>query len=258
MKLIIYKHSAKEIFLLIIDAHIHIGKWSDVFFNYESTVDEAIDVMKKSGVEAAVCMPADATSNEELFSQTYKNPKFKFYYKAWINPNDKSLDSFLEKNLDKISLFKVHPSIQKKKITDASYDKYIRLASENRKPVVVHCGRWQEIASYKFPLELAEKYQDLILILSHLGGDQPSLYLQCAETVKNKKYKNVYLGTESVREFYFVNKVVHTVGAEKVIFGSDYNLGLPLSYIPIIESLNIQAADKELIFSENILRLINN
>ncbi|MEZ4691089.1 MAG: amidohydrolase family protein [Ignavibacteria bacterium] len=163
----------------------------------------------------------------------------------------------MEDDIDRVSLFKVHPSIQRKRITDESYDKYMKIAAENKKPVVVHCGRWQEIASYKFPLELAEKYPDLILILAHLGGDQPSLYLECAETIKNGKYKNVYLGTESVREFYFVNKVVHTVGAEKVIFGSDYNLGLPLTYIPIVESLDIPASDKELIFSGNILRLIN-
>lgn len=241
----------------IIDAHIHIGKWSSIFYNYESTVAEAITVMKNSGVEAAVCMPTDATSNEELFSKTYDNPDFKFYFNAWINPEDINLDSFLEKNIDNVSLFKVHPSIQKKKITDQSYDKYTRLAAEKKKPVVVHCGRWQEIASYKFPLELAEKYPDLILILAHLGGDQPSLYLECADIIKNKKYKNVYLGTESVREFYFVNKVVRKVGSEKVIFGSDYNLGLPLTYIPIIESLDIPASDKELIFSGNILRLIN-
>lgn len=242
---------------MIIDAHIHIGKWSNIFFNYESTVKQAIDVMKKSGVSAAVCMPADATSNKELFAQTYNNPDFKFYYKAWINPDDKDLDIFLENNIDSISLFKVHPSIQRKKITDGSYEKYMRLASEKKKPVVVHCGRWQEIASYKFPLELAEKYPGLILILAHLGGDQPSLYLECAEEIRNKKYRNVYLGTESVREFYFVNKVVHTVGAEKVIFGSDYNLGLPLMYIPIVESLNIPASDRELIFSGNILRLMS-
>ncbi len=242
---------------MIIDAHIHIGKWSSIFFNYESTVKQAIDVMKKSGITAAVCMPADATSNDELFSQTYNNPDFKFYYKAWINPDDKNLDGFLEKNIDKISLFKVHPSIQRKRITDKSYDPYMRLASEKKKPVVVHCGRWQDIASYKFPLELAEKYPELILILAHLGGDQPSLYLECANVVKDKKYKNVYLGTESVREFSFVNKVVHTVGAEKVIFGSDYNLGLPLMYIPIVESLDIPASDKEMIFSGNILRLMS-
>jgi predicted TIM-barrel fold metal-dependent hydrolase len=242
---------------VIIDSHIHIGKWSSIFFNYATTVKQAIEVMKKSGVDAAVCMPADATSNEELFSKTFDNPEFKFYYKAWINPDDEGLDRFLEMHINDISLFKVHPSIQKRKITDISYDKYMRLASEKKKPVVVHCGRWQEIAGYRFPLELAERYPDLILILAHLGGDQPSIYLECADEVKKPMYKNVYLGTESVREFYFVNEVVHKAGAEKVIFGSDYNLGLPMTYIPIIESLNIPASDKELIFSGNILRLIS-
>ncbi|MEO6693720.1 MAG: amidohydrolase family protein [Ignavibacteria bacterium] len=242
----------------IIDAHIHIGKWSEIFMSYESTVAEAIRVLKESGVDAAVCMPTDNTSNEKLFRQTHNNPDFKFYYNAWINPSDTELDDFLKKNICNISLFKIHPSIQKKRITDRSYEKYIQLAVNNKKPIVVHCGRWQEIAGYKFPLELAEKYSGLTLILAHLGGDQPSLYLQCAEEIKEKKFKNVYLGTESVREFYFVNKLVHTVGADKVIFGSDYNLGLPLTYIPIVESLNIPSSDKELIFSENILRLIKN
>lgn len=241
----------------IIDAHIHVGKWGPIFFNYESTVQQAVDVMKSSGVDAAVCMPADATSNDELFRETMSREDFKFYYKAWINPDDGKLDEFLEKNIDDISLFKIHPSIQRRKITDESYDKYLRLAAEKKKPVVVHCGRWQEIAGYSFPLECARKYPGLILILAHLGGDAPSIYLECAKEIRKPEYGNVYLGTESVREFYFVNKVVHTVGAERVIFGSDYNLGLPKTYIPIIESLEIPASDKELIFSGNILRLMN-
>jgi predicted TIM-barrel fold metal-dependent hydrolase len=240
----------------IIDSHVHIGKWSEIFFNYETDVKEAIDVMKKSGVAAAVCMPTDITPNKKLFSETVNNPDFKFYYNAWINPDDESLDNFLEENIDQISLFKIHPSIQRRRITDISYEKYLKLASESKKPVVVHCGRWQEIAGYKFPLEAAEKYPELILILAHLGGDQPSLYLNCAEEIKEKKYKNVYLGTESVREFYFAGKAVNTIGAERVIFGSDYNLGLPQMYIPVVESLKISDEDKELIFSGNILRLM--
>lgn len=242
--------------MIIIDSHIHIGQWSDIFFKYNSTVDEAIEVMKKAGVSAAVCMPADNESNQKLFDETVNNPNFKFYFKAWIDPDDPTLDDFLNKNIDKISLFKIHPSIQRKRITDDSYAKYLKLAEEKKKPVVVHCGRWQEIASYNFCLEVSKKYPDLILILAHLGGDAPSIYLECAKTVKNGNYKNVYLGTESVREFKFVEQVVKTVGAEKVIFGSDYNLGLPQMYIPIIENLDIPNSDKELIFSGNILRLL--
>lgn len=242
----------------IIDAHIHIGKWSELFYNYESNVQEAVTVMKKSGVDSAVCMPADNTPNEHLLKEVYDLTDFKFYFNAWINPEDKKLDEFLKNNMDKISLFKIHPSVQRKRITDQSYKKYLELACEYNKPVIVHCGRWKEIAGYNYPLEVAVKYPELVLILAHLGGDQPSIYLECADEVKNKKFDNVYLGTESVREFYFVNKVVRKIGAEKVVFGSDYNLGLPLMYIPVVESLDIPASDKELIFSGNILRLLNN
>lgn len=240
----------------IIDAHIHIGKWSDIFFNYTSTIEQAVDIMKKSGVEAALCMPADFTSNDVLFKEIQKTD-FKFFYNAWIDPTDNHLDNFLEKNLNKISAFKIHPSIQRIKITDPSYEKYLQMASDSGKPVVVHCGRWQEMAGFKIALEAAERFPEMKLILAHMGGDQPSLYLECAEVVNESKYKNVYLGTESVREFYFMDVAVKKAGAEKVIFGSDYNLGLPMTYIPIIDSLNISAEEKEMIFSGNILKLIS-
>ncbi|MBV6478465.1 MAG: hypothetical protein HGGPFJEG_01220 [Ignavibacteria bacterium] len=242
---------------MIIDAHIHIGKWSGIFFNYESNVEDAVKVMKKAGVEAAVCMPADNTSNDELFNEIKKFPDFKFYFNAWINPDDKSLDNFLKENLKHISLLKIHPSIQKRRITDISFEKYLRIAEENNKPVIVHCGRWQEIAGYSFALEAAEKYRKLNLILAHMGGDQPSIILNCAGEIKKRKLNNVYLGTESVREFYFVNEAVKMISPEKIIFGSDYNLGLPEMYIPVIDSLKINSSEKELIFSGNILRLMS-
>ncbi|KAA0210795.1 hypothetical protein FBQ84_02990 [Ignavibacteria bacterium CHB1] len=243
---------------MIIDSHIHIGKWSEVFFNYTSTVEQAIYVMKSSGVDAAVCMPTDSTSNLELFAQTIDNRDFKFYYMAWINPMDPELDKFLENNINRISLFKIHPSLQKRRITDPSFVKYLALAESRRIPVVVHCGRWQEIASYKFCLEVSVMFPGIPLILAHMGGDQPGLIMECAIEIARNRYNNVYLGTESVREFYFVNNAVKIVGADKVIFGSDYNLGLPSMYIPLIESLDIPATDKEQIFSGNILRLISN
>jgi uncharacterized protein len=242
---------------LIIDSHIHIGKWSDIFFNYSSTAEEAVAVMLKAGVDEAVCMPADATSNEELFNEVKLQSDYNFHFCAWINPDDNNLDDFLEKNLKNISAFKIHPSIQRKRITDTSYKKYLKLASENSIPVIVHCGRWQEVAGFRFPLECACEDEKLILILAHLGGDQPSLMLECAGELKNEKYKNIFMGTESVREFYFVNEVVKITGAEKIIFGSDYNLGLPQSYIPIIDSLKISSEEKEMIFSGNIKNLFS-
>ncbi len=240
----------------IIDAHIHIGQWSEMFRSYSSTIEEAVEELKRSGVDEAVAMPTDKTSNRELFEGLRKSD-YKFYYNAWIDPADTDLDNFLQENINGISCFKIHPSIQRKKITDESYQKYLDLASQKNIPVVVHCGRWKEMAGYELCLQSAKKFPDLKLILAHLGGDQPNIFMECAEEVISPEYKNVYLGTESIREFYFVNELVKKVSPQKVIFGSDYNLGLPATYIPIIDRLKISEAEKELIFSGNILRLIN-
>jgi uncharacterized protein len=241
----------------IIDGHTHIGRWSRLFLHYESTLREAVEIFKKSGVSEAVCMPADDEPNERLLEKIKIIKNFKIHFCAWINPNDKSLPAFLEKNIDSIKFFKIHPSLIKKKVTDKIYKKYISIAEDCRKPLIIHCGRWKEIAGYQFPLELARQHPGLKVILAHLGGDQPSLCISCAEEIKKGKYKNVFLGTESVREFYFVNKVVKTVGPERIIFGSDYNLGLPQMYFPIIDSLKILPAEKEMIYSGNISGLMN-
>jgi len=241
----------------IIDGHTHIGKWSEVFLNYSTDVNDAVKVMKKFNIDSAMAMPANDTSNEELLNQIREQNEYKFYFCAWINPDDENLDIFLEKNLEIIRFFKVHPSFQRKRITDESYKKYIEIAIDKKIPVIVHCGRWQEIASYSYPIETAKKYPELKIILAHLGGDQPNLCINAATEIKFSNLKNAYLGTESVREFYFVEQVVKIAGAERVIFGSDYNLCLPATYIPIIESLNISDAEKEMIFSGNILSLIN-
>ncbi len=240
----------------IIDGHIHIGKWSEIFLNYSTTVEEAVEVMKESGVEGAVAMPADATSNEELLSDIKKIKDFRFYFCAWINPEDRGLANFLEENAGDVKFLKYHPSLIRKRITDEALIPYLEIAGKHKLPVIVHCGRWQEIASFEYPIEAARNFPEVNFILAHLGGDQPSLCTAAAKAVKESGLKNLYLGTESVREFYFVNEVVKTAGAERILFGSDYNLGLPGMYIPIIEKLRISNEEKEMIFSGNILRLI--
>ncbi|MFZ4591199.1 MAG: amidohydrolase family protein [Ignavibacteria bacterium] len=241
----------------IIDGHIHIGQWSDVFLNYNSTIEEAVTVMKESGVSSAIALTCDTFENEKLLKDILSVKDFVFHFAAWINPEDKTLDKFLEDNSKHIKCLKVHPSFQRKNVLDESFQKYFDYAEELKIPVIIHCGRWKEIASFDFPIALAKQRPGLNIILAHLGGDQPSLCTSCATSVKESGADNLYLGTESVREFYFVNEVVKTVGAEKVIFGSDYNLGLPKMYIPIVESLKISQEEKELIFSGNVSRLLN-
>jgi hypothetical protein len=241
----------------ITDGHVHIGRWSSVFLDYESDVKEAAEVMKSAGVDSAVALPCDTFENEKLLKEILNQNEFRFHFACWINPDDTNLDSFIENYGVHIKALKIHPSFQRRNVLDMSYQKYFDYAESRNIPAIIHCGRWKEIAGYNFPLELAEKRKSLNIILAHLGGDQPSICTSCAQDIRAKSLKNVYLGTESVREFYFVNQVVNIAGADKVIFGSDYNLGLPQMYIPIVEKLKISNEEKQMIFSGNISRLLN-
>lgn len=241
---------------MIIDGHIHIGKWGEVFLNYQTTVSDAINVMKQAGIDEAVCFPANETRNIDLLNEIKLHPNFPFHFTAWINPDDAELDSFLEHHLNEIKFFKIHPSFQKRRITDSSYRKYIQIANDLHIPIIVHCGRWAEIANFRFPLAIAKEFPNLTLIFAHLGGDQPNLMMECANELSNNSYKNVYLGTESVREFYFVEQIIKKLGAKRIIFGSDYNLGIPQMYISLIDALKISSEEKELIFYHNIKNII--
>jgi len=242
----------------IIDGHVHIGKWSSVFLDYETGVKDAVGVMKSAGIDSAVALPCDTFENEKLLKEILKyKEEFRFYFACWINPDDTYLDTFISEYGSEIKALKIHPSFQRRNVLDKSYEKYFDYAESVNIPVIVHCGRWKEIAGYNFPLELAGRRKNLNVILAHLGGDQPSICTSCAQDIRGKGLKNVYLGTESVREFYFVNEVVKTAGADRVIFGSDYNLGLPQMYIPVVESLKISDEEKQLIFSGNISKLLN-
>jgi predicted TIM-barrel fold metal-dependent hydrolase len=240
----------------IIDAHVHIGRWGEEFYYAENDIEDTVNVMKKFGICEAVCMPARLTSNENLMLDIKKN-KFKFHFACWINPFDKELDTFIENNFNDIAVFKFHPSFQRLSVTDDAYKKYFEIAEEAKKPVIIHCGRWKEVAGYNFGFEIARRYPKLNVILAHLGGDSAELCIPCAKAAGESKMKNIFLGTESVREIHYVRKVVEYAGYERIIFGSDYNLCLPGVFIPNIEYLNIPDIQKEMIFSGTIKSLLN-
>jgi predicted TIM-barrel fold metal-dependent hydrolase len=242
----------------IIDAHVHIGKWGEEFYYTENDINDTISVMHKFNINEAICMPARLTENEELLNDI-KNHKseFKFHFACWINPEDKHLDKFLEVHINDIDVFKFHPSFQRMPVTNDKYQKYFRIAEESGKPAIIHCGRWKEVAGYNFGLAIAEKYNRLNVILAHLGGDSPELCIPAAREIGSKNLKNVYLGTESIREINYVRKVVEFAGYQRIIFGSDYNLCLPGVFIPNIEYLDISDSQKEMIFSGTIKSLLN-
>jgi predicted TIM-barrel fold metal-dependent hydrolase len=141
-------------------------------------------------------------------------------------------------------------------VTDERVAPLLEFAGRQGVPVVIHCGRWQEMSSYRLALEVAGKYPDIDFILSHMGGDTPELETATTDAVKERGMANVYLGIEGVREYWAVQRAIDELGADRVIFGSDFPLGHPKMYLGLVDSLTLSAEDRQLVLAGNILRLI--
>ena len=99
-------------------------------------------------------------------------------------------------------------------------------------------------------------FPDLTIVCAHWGGGLP-FYALMPEV--KQAMKNVFFDTAASPYLYnpqVYNQVIQLVGADKILFGSDYPL-LPQSrYLKEIDSLDLAEETKSLILSGNAQRLL--
>ncbi len=99
-------------------------------------------------------------------------------------------------------------------------------------------------------------YPDLTIILAHWGGGLP-FYALMPEV--RKAMKNVFFDTAASPLLYspqIYEQVVQLVGAERILFGSDYPLLEQGQTLKDITSLNLSEEAKNLILAGNAQRLL--
>ncbi|MBL6976391.1 MAG: amidohydrolase family protein [Deltaproteobacteria bacterium] len=242
----------------VFDAHVHVGRWKTLdFAGRTSHLEDVADVLTGAGCTGALVMPTDEADNQGLLDAVKawkKRPCFLFA--AWINPEVTGLEGFLSDHLADIRALKFHPSFQRRPITDITYRPFLDLAGREGLPAVVHCGRWREIAGYELALEAAAAHPDVPFILSHMGGDSPGLVTGAATAIRDGRMDNVYLGTESIREYWLVRRALEIVGPEKLVFGSDHNLNHPASFLAVVDALDLSDTDRKLVVGGNARRIL--
>ncbi len=243
---------------MILDAHIHVGKWNfEKYRGMELTLNQAVEKMKKSGVDGALLITSDQKKNKQLLGEILADRSgLELYFAHWVSPDNGEELNFLEENLDSIYGIKIHPSFERTRVTDSRFIPYLKFCDDNSLTVQIHCGRWQEIASYKFALETAEKYPNANFILNHQGGADPQLKIHTAEEIKNRGIANAYLEISGTIESWTIEKGVRLIGAERYLFGSDYPLHGMAMFIAEIRELSISEKEKDMILGENLKKLL--
>ena len=242
---------------MIIDGHIHAGYWSPrMFLGRGSSFKGMEECLIETGIDGAILTATDQRNNDAVLAFIAESNKRKYWFFPWVNPAVKDDLDYVRRNRRLIHGIKLHPSCDKVRVTDARTEPFLRFARDEGVPVMIHCGRWQEMSSYRFALDVAGEYPTVRFVLSHMGGDTPELEMATIDGITGADLGNVFLGIEGVREYWAIQRAVDEVGADRVVFGSDYPLGHPRMYMGLVDALELTSEQRELIMGRNALRLV--
>jgi len=248
----------------VIDAHVHVGQWSHTdFLGRGASLDETLAVMDGAGVSGAAIMPTDRCDNAGLLAEASAaaGRGFALWFFAWVRPVDggepgrADLD-WVEANRDRVTGLKIHPSLSRQRVTGEGFAPALELAEARGMVVVVHCGRWQEMASYRFAIEAARRHPRARFLLAHAGGDTPPLATGAAEMVRAEGVDNVWFDLAGLREHWVIERNVALIGADRYLMGSDFNLAHPLMYIGQVRGMRLTDDQRQRILSDNALGLL--
>lgn len=239
----------------VFDSHVHVGRWRIPDFRGHGTnLSITAEILGAAGIDGALVMPTDSGDNAGLVRELESySGSIRFVAAAWALPGDDAIGRTLD-SYD-FRAVKIHPSFCRVPVNDTAWTPAISAARARGLPVVVHCGRWQEMAGYDLLLQAADAWPDVDFVMAHMGGDSPSLVLAAAERVSLRGIRNVFMGTESIREYWIVAEAIQTVGADRVLFGSDHNLNSPLSFLAVIDAIGAGAEARAMILGANALKL---
>lgn len=255
-----------------IDMHVHIGpRWDDVK-NVKAGYGDLAPANQAAGVSVSV-----ASSAESLLSRTV------------LGTDD---DSTMERRLfhgneDLLGLCREHSGLRMMVVVDPSLDASLlqaramlpdprvvgiklhpdrhrfgggdfgtvmELAEEfPGKAVLIHCTATR----YSDPrpmIVLARAHPRVPLILAHLGRtDPPDLVIGL---IRGHGAENAYVDTSAMRDAAMIGRAIASIGAGRILFGSDFPFYSPQGILALIRSSDAGEADKERILSANSRELL--
>ncbi len=248
---------------MIIDAHLHIGAWDHPgFLGRRCDVADAIAVLDANGIDGAVMAPTDRGDNPGLLAEMQAARQGGFagplWFFAWARPEPEGradLD-FVAGHRGAVAGLKLHPSLARRRITDPAFGPALELAAAHDLVVLCHCGRWQEMASYRFAIEAARAHPTVRFVLAHAGGDTPPLAVAAADLVAETGVDNVWFEISGLREYWVIERNVAVIGAERYLLGSDYGLAHPAMYLAAVRAMAIGERAQQQILGDNAMAVL--
>ena len=237
------------------------------------TADDLIESMDKDGIDISVALNIGWSShelcvetNDYILESINRYPKRLVGFCA-VQP--RSLDLAL-KEIERCAkggvrgVGEIRPDIQQLDFRDKdvmkpfieAINKYHLILLTHSSEPVGHQYQGKGAVTPEVLYSLISGFPDLTLVCAHWGGGLP-FYALMPEV--KKAMSNVFFDSAASPFLYspqIYNQVIQLVGAEKILFGSDYPLLAPSRLLREIGSLDLPAETRELILSGNARRLL--
>lgn len=241
----------------ICDVHVHFGRCG--ITGLRTSIGQLVELAKTHRMGAMNTFSFDIAplvNSRRLDSYTQDNGFLFFMVRG--STRDLTIHEDTLRNLlcQKRCLgMKIHPSLDRRPITDIIYQKWLAFLTEEQKTLLLHCGRWREIAGFEHGVAIANQHPDLRIIFAHMGGNEYELERRAVAAAK--KLENVMLDTSNCKHIFMLEHAVQELGSHRILFGSDYPWGgFAQNAVLLLES-NLSKYDQDRIFRRNFEDLFN-
>lgn len=239
-----------------IDCEMHIGAFQGdpyVWLGHPVGPKELEAVLDAHGLDMAVVMAPTAQypDNAALAQAIRGHPRFIGF--AVVNPYgpgggvpelDRAVREWGMKGL------KLMPLRHGYEVDGGVPQRIMARAAELGLPVSIHSG-----AQFCLPwqiADLAQAFPSVPVIMDHMGF---RYYVDGAINVA-RRVENIYLETALVSMPGYIRMAVDQVGAERVLYGSDYPTGHPAGMLATMKAAGLTERDEALVMGENLARLL--
>ncbi len=222
----------------------------------KSEIPDLLKLEDEAGFEKAVVMTdySPYPKNREL-AKTIKGQE-RFIGSVWINPRMEGCVEEIEEMVNQWGFKDIkfmptaHYFMPEWEIVHPIAEAAIKLGV----PISIHSGTL--FADPYSIRELAEAFPDAKIIMEHSGHRHAEPrwgLLQALGTAK--KCDNVYLETAGIFIPTRIKQMVETVGADRVIFGSEAPVHIPKIGLDVVKRAGLSEDEEALVLGDNIAKL---
>jgi uncharacterized protein len=241
---------------VIFDAHLHVDDVPSLGWQLEA--EECIRRMDEAGIDRGIVMtivdaPEVNPNALELLADACARYPGRLDAFARIHPwyGEQSV-ALLERAfvLGFVGL-KLHPVSTIAHPAGEDTLRLIRVAAAHGAPTLFHCGD-EPMATPLAVARAAAACPEATVILGHMGG-----YFHVDEAIGvAERYDNVVLETSAMPYPAKVREAVERIGPGRVLYASDGPACSPRIEVEKVKLAGLSAADEELVFGENVVRLL--